>query len=388
MRTTNGEDAGLQLQQEHPQIPPSVAKPVERHRQNIGGKMYDDEIVILNMRLKQYGYKNAADLLKDFRDGIFPEQMFKPQGALDMSQNQSSNGSVSLVNGKANPEFFNHLDYAKMYEFFRNELKLSEWYSRSCCNYVKYNWRVFFGDHPEELYKLTSDQKQWIVLSFRNFAKYYLRITGSTEIEEAVRLTIKRYSLNIGLGFEKRLIIVDENYIQKTCKEVMSMNGDIGLIAQAGLFAGTREDELVYIHDTPICTNGICYVDKCKKLHTIRKKNGMVMVIVNWHRRNKHCYFTIMPNLIWEMFRSLQKFTYNDIKSVHLYLRSNMNLKFMYLRKLHYNVMVRTMEKDAAEALAGRANTVSARHYMIVEADQMSDRTVDAWGRFGVNTPR
>ena len=107
--------------------------------------------------------------------------------------------------GKPNPEFFNHIDYEKMFEFYRNELKLSERYARSYCNYFKYNWRTFFGDHPEELQKLTVDRRQWIVLSFRNFAKYYLRLTGSDEVEEAVRLRIKRYSLNVGLGFENRL---------------------------------------------------------------------------------------------------------------------------------------------------------------------------------------
>jgi hypothetical protein len=171
---------------------------------DIGGKMYEDEFMVLNVRLKRYGYESTIALLRDFKDGIFPEDYFKPQGALHMGQNQSNSGALSLIDGKPNPDFFNHIDYEKMFEFYRNELKLSERYARSCCNYFKYNWRTFFGDHPEELQKSTVDQRQWIVLSFRNFAKYYLRLTGSDEVEEAVRLRIKRYSLNIGLGFENR----------------------------------------------------------------------------------------------------------------------------------------------------------------------------------------
>ena len=111
-------------------------------------------------------------------------------------------------------------------------------------------------------------------MSFRNFAKYYLRLTGSDEVEEAVRLRIKRYSLNVGLGFENRLILVDEGYISRMSKAVVErVIGELGIISQMGLFAGTREDELVYMYNTPVCNNGnICDAEKCKNLHLINKR--------------------------------------------------------------------------------------------------------------------
>lgn len=293
--------------QEEELVPPSVTR-VKRKRVDVGGKMYEDEYMVLNVRLRQYGYESSIALLRDFKNGMFPEQYFKPQGALHMGTNESTSGAVSLLDGKPNPDFFNHIDYEKMYEFYRNELKLSQRYSRSCCNYFKYNWRVFFGDHPEELQKLTVDQRQWIVLSFRNFAKYYLRLTGSDDVEEAVRLRIKRYSLNVGLGFENRLILVDEGYIGRMSKAVVEqVKGELGIIAKTGLFVGTREDELVHIHDTPVCDKKICDADKCNNLHVISKKNGMTVVVVNWHRRGKHCYFTILPTTLWQRFKALPK---------------------------------------------------------------------------------
>ena len=370
-------------------VPPSVTKRAPKKRIDIG-KIYEDEFLVLNIRLKRYGYENALSLLRDFKDGIFPERFYKPQGALKMNENKDTNGMVSLIDGKPNPDFFNHIDYEKMFEFYRNELKLSERYARSCCNYFKYNWRVFFGDHPEELQKLTVDQKQWIVLSFRNFAKYYLRLTGSDEVEEAVRLRIKRYSLNVGLGFENRLILVDEGYISRMSKAVVErVTGELGIISQMGLFAGTREDELVYMYNTPVCDKGsICDTERCTNLHLINKKNGMTIVVVNWHRRGKHCYFAIIPTTLWQAFKALPKFSYYDIKSTHLYLRSRLDLKFMYLRKLHYNVMLRTVGKDAAEVLAGRANTVSARHYLMVEVDRLTEQVIEAWSNFGVQVER
>jgi hypothetical protein len=288
-RRTAEISVGTQKQQEKLRIPPSVSKPVKRKRVGIGGKMYEDELMVLNVRLKRYGYESTIALLRDFKDGIFPEDYFKPQGAINMGQNQSHSGAVSLIDGKPNPDFFNHIDYEKMYEFYRNELKLSERYARSCCNYFKYNWRVFFGDHPEELQKSTVDQRQWIVLSFRNFAKYYLRLTGSDEVEEAVRLRIKRYSLNVGLGFGNRLILVDEGYIGRMSKAVVErVTGDLGIISKMGLFAGTKEDELVYMYNTPVCNNGnICDAEKCKNLHLINKKNGSFIYYFCIRRRTR-----------------------------------------------------------------------------------------------------
>jgi len=84
-------------QQEKIMIPPSISKPAKRKRMDVGGKMHEDEFMVLNVRLKQYGYESAIALLRDFKDGIFPENYFKPQGALHMGQNQSSSGAVSLL---------------------------------------------------------------------------------------------------------------------------------------------------------------------------------------------------------------------------------------------------------------------------------------------------
>jgi uncharacterized membrane protein YjjP (DUF1212 family) len=52
-------------------VPPSITKRAPKKRIDIG-KMYEDDFLVLNVRLKQYGYENALSLLKDFKDGIFP----------------------------------------------------------------------------------------------------------------------------------------------------------------------------------------------------------------------------------------------------------------------------------------------------------------------------
>jgi uncharacterized membrane protein YjjP (DUF1212 family) len=60
-------------------VPSSVTKRAPKKRIDIG-KMYEDDFLVLNIRLKQYGYENALSLLKDFKEGIFSERFYKPQG--------------------------------------------------------------------------------------------------------------------------------------------------------------------------------------------------------------------------------------------------------------------------------------------------------------------
>jgi hypothetical protein len=59
---------------------------------------------------------------------------------------------------------------------------------------------------------------------------------------------------------------------------------------------------------------------------------------------------------------------------------------FVELRKIHYNVMSRVMDMNEADILAGRAKSVSARHYAIYELDRISDAYVQAWAKFNVLT--
>jgi|RhiMethySRZTD1v2_1073278.scaffolds.fasta_scaffold4790557_1 hypothetical protein len=44
----------------------SVIKRALEKRIDIG-KMYEDDFLVLNIRLKQFGYENAISLLKDFK---------------------------------------------------------------------------------------------------------------------------------------------------------------------------------------------------------------------------------------------------------------------------------------------------------------------------------
>ena len=58
-------------------------------------------------------------------------------------------------------------------------------------------------------------------------------------------------------------------------------------------------------------------------------------------------------------------------------------LLLMDLRKFNYNINVRSeMKEMGAEVLAGRAKTVSARHYLLNELDELAEQYRRAWHKY------
>jgi len=53
-----------------------------------------------------------------------------------------------------------------------------------------------------------------------------------------------------------------------------------------------------------------------------------------------------------------------DIDIAHK-MTKKFGIKFMDLRKIHYNVMCRVMQENGADILVGRAKSVAARHYVM-----------------------
>jgi hypothetical protein len=73
-----------------------------------------------------------------------------------------------------------------------------------------------------------------------------------------------------------------------------------------------------------------------------------------------------------------RKFVHKRIKEA-----TNCEVAFMDLRKFHYNINVRSeMKEMGAEVLAGRAKTVSARHYLLNELDLLAEQYRKAWQKY------
>ena len=108
----------------------------------------------------------------------------------------------------------------------------------------------------------------------------------------------------------------------------------------------------------------------------------MAIVVINRVVGQKHSYFTIVPTKLWKDFRSLQKVNYEQRKVAHALLKSRTDGKvaFKDLQKFHYNILCSSETKESgAEVLAGRAKSVSAKHYLLNEIDRMIEQYIKAW---------
>jgi intergrase/recombinase len=162
------------------------------------------------------------------------------------------------------------------------------------------------------------------------------------------------------------------------------MLGEIGFIAKFGLLSGLREQEIIYIKEKEICSNG--YGCDCDSLHKVECKNGLTIISIGWTRGNKKALATIIPTQYWEKFRSLQKFDYNDIAATHKIMKRDVGIAYIAMGKIHYNVIRfrETLSVEEAEVLAGRFSSVSARHYVLNDPKKLSGKYISAWQNFGV----
>jgi intergrase/recombinase len=351
----------------------------------VGVRIRQQDLPVLNQRLRLYGFDTLGQLVADFLTTKFPP-LTEDRQIQAMESNTQSFGLKTLINGATfDPTFYKNVDFDDMLKYLLTIRKLDIKHVKDIVSYFRRFRDLFFGAQPEEILKFQPPKRGWIIQAMRHFGNYYFYKTNNPECKELIDKIINRYGLNIGLDMHQRIYIVDDNFVSNKVKDLLAIQGDIGLAVKVGLFSGLREDEIIYMHNKETCNNlGGCSCNN--KLHAVTKLNGLTVVVINWFRGHKKCYFTILPTVIWERFRGLSNFNHVDIDIAHKLTKKTANIMFVELRKIHYNVMRRVMDINEADILAGRAKSVSAKHYAMYELDKMAEEYKEAWQRFGVNT--
>ena len=77
----------------------------------------------------------------------------------------------------------------------------------------------------------------WILQGIRHFSNYYLYKLNNPECRELIDKIISRYGLNIGLDIPQRIYIVDDNFVVNKIKELMAIQGEIGLTVKVWFFS-------------------------------------------------------------------------------------------------------------------------------------------------------
>jgi intergrase/recombinase len=348
----------------------------------IGVRIRNSELSLLNRQLDRLNYTTLGDLVKDLVAGKISRLTDEQQIDI-MKANLQANGQITGLSGKPY-DFYKQIDIEDFLNYLKN--KYHEHTAKCYLSYFERYAHIFFGLNPDvELFKLKPHKRSWILQSVKRFGDYYFRKYNNREVIQLIRQIIERYDLNKNLDMKDKIYLVSPNFIEEKVKKIFEMPGDIGFIARFGLLCGLREQEIIYIKEKEICSNG--YGCDCDNLHKVDCKNELTIIAIGWTRGNKKALATIIPTQYWEKFRSLQKFDYNDIAATHKIMKRDVGIAYIAMRKIHYNVMRfrETLSVDEAEVLAGRFNSVSGRHYVLHDPEKLAEKYKIAWNNFGIN---
>jgi len=65
----------------------------------------------------------------------------------------------------------------------------------------------------------------------------------------------------------------------------------------------------------------------------------MTIIAIGWTRGHKKALATILPTKYWEKLRNMPKFDYTDIAATHKIMKRDVDIAYIAMRKIHYNVM-------------------------------------------------
>lgn len=288
------------------------------------------------------------------------------------------------LTGEFSPTFYKNIDTEEMLRELLKKYTYKK-HAHDLVNYYKRYVDIFFTK-PQLIASETGHKRAWICDAMRKFGAYYDRKYNNPELKILIEEIINRYELNKKVRIHDRVWIANDGYIDEMVSTVLKIKGDIGHLIKFAFFSGLRGEEITYCHETELCDIGFC---NCPKIHT-QKIDNYIILVLNRIVGQKHSYFTIVPFKVWQGFKALPSAGKQERNIAHMIIKSQTNGKaiLMDLRKFHYNILCRSeMGEMGAEVLAGRAKTISAKHYLIHEMEKMVKQYAKAMERFTIVSP-
>jgi intergrase/recombinase len=336
----------------------------------LSSRIKKSKLPIVNLKLEQNGFKTFGEFVNAWIDGKYPFYQ-KDEQVEKLLKRIREKGITDPLTGEFNPTFYRNFDAEDMLK----DLLPKYIYKKHAKDLVRYCERYLeiFFTKPQLIQSESGHKRAWICDSMRKFGLYYDRKMHNPELKILIEEIIKRYELNKKMRIHDRVWLADEGYIDAMVRKALEIDGEIGVIIKFAFSSGLRGEEITYAHETAICDSLTgC---NCDKLHITHKQNGVSIVVLNRIVGQKHSYFTIVPTQLWNDFRGLGRVTKEERNVAHLMIKNQTEGKatLMDLRKFHYNILCRSdMGEVGAEVLAGRAKSISAKHYLIHELDKMS----------------
>ena len=333
-------------------------------------RLKENDVAILNGKLKMNGFKTFSEFIHAWINGKYPIHQ-KDEQIEKLINRMREKDIKDPLTGEFSPTFYKNIDREEMLQ----ELSNKYIYKKHAQDLVRYYERYvdIFFTKPHLIASESGHKRAWICDAMRKFGMYYDRKMHNPELKILIEEIIKRYELNKKMRIHDRVWLADEGFIEAMVRKALEIDGDIGIIIKFAFFSGLRGEEITYAHEKPICNS--LKGCNCDNLHITHKKDVSIIVL-NRIAGQKHSYFTIIPTTIWDMFRALSRVTKGERNIAHMMIKSHTAGKatLMDLRKFHYNILCRSgMGETGAEVLAGRAKSISAKHYLIHELDKLSD---------------
>ncbi len=338
-----------------------------------------EKLNTLNYKLDQEGFKTVGEFINAWIDGNWPKHTNNEQVA-KLIQRLREKEITDPLTGEVSPTFYKGIDREDMLRGYLKKYKTPK-HARDLVRYYERFVDIFFSK-PELITSETGHNRAWICDAMRKFGAYYDRKYNNPELRILIEEIIKRYELNKNVRIHDRVWIADEGFIETMIRKVLEIEGDLGTIIRFAFFSGLRGEEMTYAHETPICD--ILSGCDCDKLHLVAKGNYVILVL-NRIVGQKHAYFTILPLKVWNDYKALVKVGKEERNVTHLMIKNHTDNKVLLkdLRKFHYNILCRSEMGDrGAEVLAGRAKSISAKHYLIHELDKLTEQYGKAVSKF------
>ena len=175
----------------------SVDRPKKDSRRSLTARVKPEDLVIVNQRLKLFGFNSINEMVHDFIRGKFP-QITEDRQIDNLIDNTQSNGLKSVFEGGINRDFYEHADLNDMYNYYLNIRKFHRNTCRDLISYFRRFRDQFFTEKVADLQSLTPRMRSRIMDVFRKFGQYYFYRYNNDQCTDLVLKIIRRYSLNVG----------------------------------------------------------------------------------------------------------------------------------------------------------------------------------------------
>ncbi len=213
-------------------------------------RLKENDVAILNSKIKMNEFKTFSEFVHAWIDGKYPAHQ-KDEQIEKLINRMREKDIKDPLTGEFSPTFYKNIDREEMFQ----ELSKKYVYKKHAKDLVRYYERYvdIFFKNPQLIQSESGHKRAWICDAMRKVGIFYDRKMHNPELKILIEEIIQRYELNKKMRIHDRVWLADEGFIEAKVREVLEIDGDIGVIIKFAFFSGLRGEGITYAHETSIC---------------------------------------------------------------------------------------------------------------------------------------